>query len=73
MIDTTYSPLNIHASPAQIINPKIDQNVENSGAVGEIDFKNEFTVLMAKADDKKPTAAVAKITDGVFDIILMII
>ncbi len=50
----------------QIINPIIDQKVENSGAVGEIDFKNEFTVFIAKADDKNPTAAVAKTTAGVF-------
>ncbi len=61
-------PLNCQASAAQTINPKIDHKVENSGAVGEIDFKNEFIVLMAKADVKKPTAAVAKMTDGDFDI-----
>lgn len=66
-----YSPLNTQASITNITNPKNDQNVENSGDVGEIDFKKEFTVLINKADVKQLTAATAKTTDGVLDMILI--
>ncbi len=41
--------------------------VDICGAVGEIDFRNEFIVSTKKADDKKPTAAVAKMAAGVPD------
>ncbi len=55
---------NTQARATQTTNAITDQKVEICGAVGEINLKNEFTVSVHIADDKNPTAAVAKMIAG---------